>query len=62
MDALIRVYAAEEDKLVTAFDAHTHAAGGFMAPGGGGPVTGVSGTPATSITAVQIRADKLESE
>ena len=49
------------DKLVTAFDAHTHAAGTLL-DSMSGAVTGTTGTPAVSITAAAIQADKLESE
>lgn len=39
------------NQLRTDFNAHTHQAGGFTAPSGGGAVTGISGAPSSTTAA-----------
>ncbi len=49
---LLNHLVAQFNQLKADFDAHTHLAGGFTAPSGGGPVTGVSGSPVATTTAL----------
>lgn len=52
---------AELNAIKSALDGHTHQAGALVAPGGGGPVTGMTGTASSGYSPGDIDAEQVHS-